>query len=140
MDVWDDGQHQHPESARNLGQEDPTQAEAEGGSNFAKGNLWQQKHSAELDSPLHMESWATPSASDVWNSTEADSPPEGFDWQTYLTYYPDLVQSGINSEGRALQHYLQHGRREGRLYRRLKVLLHYTACTGETLQPSLRQR
>ena len=80
-----------------------------------------------------MESRATYSASDVWNSTEADSRPDGFDWQTYLAYYPDLAQSGINSEGQALQHYLQHGKREGRLYKRLKVLLHYTACTGEAL-------
>ena len=137
MDVWDDGQHQHPESARNLGQERFTQAGPESSSVDAKGNPWQQNNSAELDSQLQIESWATRSAPDVWNSTEVDSPPYGFDWQTYLAYYPDLAQSGINSEGQALQHYLQHGRQEGRLFKRLKVLLHYTACTGEALQPSL---
>lgn len=56
--------------------------------------------------------------------------PAGFDWRTYLLYYPDLVAAGIKSEQEAKDHYVQHGRAEGRLHRRVRVLLRYTACSG----------
>lgn len=53
-----------------------------------------------------------------------------FDWQTYLLYYPDLKEAGIDTEGKARQHYLAWGRAEGRVHKRLRVILRYTACTG----------
>lgn len=56
--------------------------------------------------------------------------PAEFDWQTYLLYYPDLRQAGIDTESKARQHYLEWGHSEGRLHKRLRVLLRYTACTG----------
>jgi hypothetical protein len=56
--------------------------------------------------------------------------PDTFDWQTYLMYYPDLRQENITSEADAQQHYLRYGRAERRVYRRMRVLLRYTACTG----------
>lgn len=55
---------------------------------------------------------------------------EDFDWQTYLLYYPDLKQAGIDTERKAREHYRAFGRAEGRLHKRLRVLLRYTACTG----------
>ncbi|KAL4423672.1 hypothetical protein ABPG75_000973 [Micractinium tetrahymenae] len=56
--------------------------------------------------------------------------PADFDAQTYLMYHPDLRRLGIDTADAAKQHYLQQGRAEGRPYRRLRVLLRYTACTG----------
>ena len=56
--------------------------------------------------------------------------PADFDWQTYLLYHPELKDEGIISEETAKQHYLSHGRAEGYVYRRLRVMLRYTACTG----------
>ena len=56
--------------------------------------------------------------------------PADFDWQTYLLYHPGLKDEGIVSEETAKQHYLNHGRAEGYVYRRLRVMLRYTACTG----------
>lgn len=50
--------------------------------------------------------------------------------QAYLMYHPDLRQLGIDTADAAKQHYLQQGRAEGRPYKRLRVLLRYTACTG----------
>lgn len=56
--------------------------------------------------------------------------PGAFDWHTYLMYYPDLRRENITTEAGAQQHYLEYGRAEHRVYRRLRVLLRYTACTG----------
>ena len=56
--------------------------------------------------------------------------PDTFDWQTYLMYYPDLRLENITSEASAQEHYLRYGRAEHRVYRRVRVLLRYTACTG----------
>ena len=56
--------------------------------------------------------------------------PDTFDWHTYLMYYPDLRMENITTEAGAQQHYLEYGRAEHRVYRRLRVLLRYTACTG----------
>ncbi|MBP0582748.1 hypothetical protein J8I29_25710, partial [Labrys sp. LIt4] len=39
--------------------------------------------------------------------------PEFFDWKGYIGNYPDLA--GIGSAYAAIKHFLQHGRREGRL-------------------------
>ena len=56
--------------------------------------------------------------------------PAEFDWQTYLLYHPDLRASGVTTEAQAKQHYIKQGRAEGRMYKRLRVILRYTACTG----------
>lgn len=45
-------------------------------------------------------------------------------------YHPDLRKLGMSTADEAKQHYLQQGRAEGRPYKRLRVLLRYTACTG----------
>lgn len=45
-------------------------------------------------------------------------------------YHPDLKRLGVVSADQAKQHYLQQGRTEGRPYKRLRVLMRYTACTG----------
>lgn len=39
-----------------------------------------------------------------------------FDWKTYLDNYPDLRKVGIDSEQKAMTHWLDYGRREGRTY------------------------
>jgi hypothetical protein len=56
--------------------------------------------------------------------------PIDFDWKTYLRYNPDLAQTGINTEQRAILHYRMAGHREGRMYQPLNVVLRYTACGG----------
>ncbi|KAI7838016.1 hypothetical protein COHA_008197 [Chlorella ohadii] len=56
--------------------------------------------------------------------------PPDFDAQVYLLYHPELKQQGIDSPAAAARHYLAKGRAEGRPYKRLRVLLRYTACTG----------
>ena len=67
--------------------------------------------------------------------------PAEFDWQTYLLYHPDLRASGVSTEAQVKQHYIKQGRAEGRVYKRLRVILRYTACTGaELLQESFLGR
>lgn len=44
-------------------------------------------------------------------------------------------EPGTDSERVWMQHYIKQGRAEGRVYKRLRVLLRYTACTG-ALAPS----
>lgn len=56
--------------------------------------------------------------------------PRDFDAQIYLAYHPELHALGVTTEDAAKQHYLDKGRSEGRLYKRVRVLLRYTACTG----------
>lgn len=56
--------------------------------------------------------------------------PKDFDAQAYLLYHPDLRSLGVTSEDAARQHYLERGRAEGRVYKRIRVVLRYTACTG----------
>lgn len=50
--------------------------------------------------------------------------------QAYLLYHPDLRSLGVTTEEAAKKHYVEHGVREGRVYKRIRVLLRYTACTG----------
>lgn len=56
--------------------------------------------------------------------------PNDFDWQTYLLYNPELRDKGIGTQQQAEDHYVRVGYTEGMIYKRLRVLLRYTACTG----------
>ncbi|KAL0049810.1 hypothetical protein WJX82_010329 [Trebouxia sp. C0006] len=58
------------------------------------------------------------------------SAPADFDWQTYLLYNPELRDAGIGTQQQAEEHYVQKGYAQGLIYKRLRVLLRYTACTG----------
>ena len=58
------------------------------------------------------------------------SVPADFDWQTYLLYNPELRDKGISTQQQAEDHYVRIGYTEGMIYKRLRVLLRYTACTG----------
>ena len=58
------------------------------------------------------------------------SAPADFDWQTYLLYNPELRDKGISTQQQAEDHYVRIGYPEGMIYKRLRVLLRYTACTG----------
>lgn len=40
---------------------------------------------------------------------------KGFDWKFYVNYYEDLKEAGINSEKKAIDHYLKFGRMEDRV-------------------------
>jgi hypothetical protein len=42
-----------------------------------------------------------------------------FDWKVYLNNYEDLRQNGINTEEKAIDHWVKHGRDEGRVYSHL---------------------
>ena len=37
-----------------------------------------------------------------------------FNYENYLNNYPDLLSSGIDTHQKALEHYIEHGIREGR--------------------------
>jgi hypothetical protein len=56
--------------------------------------------------------------------------PKLFDWETYLLYQPELRAAGIDTEKLAKQHYLDVGRNKGFVYKRLRVVMRYTACGG----------
>ena len=56
--------------------------------------------------------------------------PADFDWQTYLLYNPELRDKGVSSQQQAEDHFIRIGYTEGMIYKRLRVLLRYTACTG----------
>lgn len=45
--------------------------------------------------------------------------PEDFDWRHYIHVNPDLPASGISNKADALNHWIHHGRFEGREYRSL---------------------
>ncbi len=46
----------------------------------------------------------------------ASGPPPGFDWQWYVTSYPDLTAAGITDEESAIRHWGRYGDREGRRF------------------------
>ncbi|OQA31588.1 MAG: Glycosyl transferase family 2 [archaeon ADurb.Bin336] len=48
------------------------------------------------------------------NNTESIQLPEGFDWVFCVNNYPDLQKAGINTKEKAIQHYLEFGKKEGR--------------------------
>lgn len=50
-----------------------------------------------------------------------NSLPEEFDWNFYLYINPDLVNAGIFTEFDAVNHFLQHGQKENRLYCKHKL-------------------
>ena len=123
MDVWSDDQHHGQGVEMGFEQADTQTTGALSVTDVSPGNKRPEPHG-----PLRAESSGLHPPSETF--TDADAVPEDFDWQAYLAYYPDLLGSGISSELEAQQHYLKHGRREGRIHKRLKVLLYYTACTG----------
>lgn len=80
-----------------------------------------------IQSPLPVAQDSSPAPQ---NSTRITSVPADFDWQTYLLYNPELRDAGISSQQQAEAHYIQTGYYQGLMYKRLRVLLRYTACTG----------
>ena len=44
-----------------------------------------------------------------------------FDWKYYIKTYPDLIKKGIDTELKAKQHYLLHGKKEKRRIKELIV-------------------
>ena len=125
MDVWD-GQQQYI----GTGQEQPSGSGSQSSHSSGSGIHGQGGLLSSSDGQLISKSWVQPATAEVSDLTDTGDLPNDFDWQAYLSYYPDLLQSGIYSESQAQQHFLEYGRQEGRIYKRLKVLMHYTACTG----------
>ena len=41
---------------------------------------------------------------------------KSFDWKQYILNYPDLVQGGIDTEEKAINHFNTYGINEGRTY------------------------
>ena len=50
-----------------------------------------------------------------------------FDWKQYLTNYPDLISSRINTSAKALNHWNNHGIHEGRTFENLNILFDWKA-------------
>ena len=44
-----------------------------------------------------------------------------FNWKQYLINYPDLVIAGINTREKALEHFINHGQVEGRIFTQLET-------------------
>ena len=130
MDVWNDDQDQGPDMRWGFVEADSQERGPQGIQDVSTaGSRPYSAHIVPRDY-LQAESLGLlPSLKDR-NDTDADGLPQDFDWQAYLAYYPDLLLSGIGNEAEAERHYLKHGRQEGRIHKRLKVLMHYTACTG----------
>lgn len=66
----------------------------------------------------------------IEHERDADGVPVDFDWKAYITLYPDLEKAGVTSEAAAKKHFKKDGEREGRIWKRLRVVMRYTACTG----------
>ena len=45
-----------------------------------------------------------------------------FDWETYINNYIDLKKAGINTREKALQHWNNHGKKEGRTYKKIELI------------------
>lgn len=62
-------------------------------------------------------------------SEESHLPP-GFDWRAYLDYNQDVQSVVEDNAESATAHYASHGHKEGRIYKRIPVVMRYTACGG----------
>jgi hypothetical protein len=47
--------------------------------------------------------------------------PADFNWKAYVSNYPDLGEAGIDTEAKAIEHWQNFGREEGRTYRALRA-------------------
>jgi GT2 family glycosyltransferase len=47
--------------------------------------------------------------------------PDDFHWQSYIARHPDLVNAGIDTESKAIYHYIFHGKKENRLYHKIQA-------------------
>jgi hypothetical protein len=47
--------------------------------------------------------------------------PENFDWKFYLEYYEDLRFAGLKTEEDVINHYLNHGVKEGRIFKEISI-------------------
>eukprot|EP01026_Neomeris_dumetosa_P053225 TRINITY_DN4750_c0_g1_i4.p1 TRINITY_DN4750_c0_g1~~TRINITY_DN4750_c0_g1_i4.p1 ORF type:complete len:572 (-),score=35.73 TRINITY_DN4750_c0_g1_i4:258-1760(-) len=56
--------------------------------------------------------------------------PNGWDWRVYMRYYPETIQwsKGHINENVALQHFNEVGRYEGRIPRKMNMIVRYTTC------------
>lgn len=68
---------------------------------------------------------------------DADGIPTTFSWQEYLSMYPDVLEVLPDADERSAKlHYMQFGKREGRLPRLPPMLIQYTVC-GSAIGGSL---
>ena len=59
--------------------------------------------------------------------------PADFDWGMYLRYHPEIWDRGAIDSSQTKDHYCTEGRRKGLLYKKIDVIMRYTACTGRTM-------
>jgi hypothetical protein len=71
----------------------------------------------------------------VHSHTQDWDVPSDFDWQAYVAYHPKLRDVGVATEGRAKEHYATAGRYQKLVYKKLRVTMTYTACTGRYMPP-----
>jgi len=48
-----------------------------------------------------------------------------FNWEYYVNKHPDLIRSNINNKKKALDHWLQYGKREERLYSDIPIYFNW---------------
>jgi hypothetical protein len=58
--------------------------------------------------------------------------PEDFDWKVYLIKNVDLILAGINNEERAIDHYLNYGAIEYRIYYENHKVDKFVYCGGKS--------
>ncbi len=57
-----------------------------------------------------------------------------FDWQYYLDKYPDLRANGVHTEQQALQHWFNHGEKEGRSYFKQLYPIHFITYANSVFE------
>ena len=62
-----------------------------------------------------------------------------FDWQFYLSVYPDLRKNGINTEEQAISHWQDHGRQEKRIHNRTAMEKRYVLLLTNSRRVKLSQ-
>src|SRR5437868_7038068 len=56
---------------------------------------------------------------------------ETFDYKFYLEHYPDLKRAGITTQESALTHWINHGKKEGRVCCKAKINSKSVVCTNK---------
>jgi len=64
---------------------------------------------------------------------------QDFDWQFYLSVYPDLREAGINTEEQAFSHWQAYGKRERRIHNRVAMEKRYVLLLANSRRVELGQ-
>ena len=89
------------------------------------------ERAAHVDQPMADESLTLTNVLRQEVADDGAGLPRDFDWQAYLNWHPELERRGVATEDAAKEHYLRHGRAEGRLYKRYCTVMLFYPVPGE---------